>query len=405
MSAGRGKSRYRPGRAILTGREGVVFATTTVPGAKSLFRGQLRWFRDQGWHPVLVSSPSAESVALSEREGVPLVGIPMNREISLKRDLRSLAEWLCFLRRTRPAAVNVGTPKAALLGTVAGWLTGVPKRLYTVRGLRLEGARGFEFGVLWLMEWITATLATDVIPVSASLGDKLRALHLTPTRKMWLIGAGSSNGVDAAAVRAAADSAIERGLRRELGFCEEDFVVGFMGRVTGDKGINTLVSAMSLTDAECVKLLVVGRVEDQESEALLSALGKRLVRIEWTDDAWGHLAVLDALVLPTLREGFPNVVLEAAACGVPAIVTQATGAVDSVEHAQTGYHVPVGDARSIAQCVEKLAANPGMAQQLGAQARARALAAFQPEHVWLGVEEILASDSHPRYAKRWLKKG
>ncbi|MFW6597667.1 glycosyltransferase family 4 protein [Propionibacteriaceae bacterium Y2011] len=380
---------------------GLVVGVTVGISAYTLLRGQLAWFADRGWDVTLVSTPDEQAHRAATREGVPLAGIPMHRGISPLRDLVSLVQWVRLLARKRPRAVNLGTPKAALLGAVASWLLRIPKRLYVVRGLRLEGSAGILGRVLWAMEWITMRLATDVLFVGPSLAAEGERRGLLMRHKSWLIGSGSSNGVDAAAVVERAGTVDRDALRHRLGLESDHFVVGFIGRITRDKGVDTLLKACSSADlAPHVRLLLIGTVDEPDLEHEIVRLGDLVRTVPWTDDVWGHLPAMDALCLPTLREGFPNVVLEAAAAGIPTITTRATGAVDSVVDGRTGMLIDVGDAPDLTSKVNDLAGSPELTARLGAAAKERVFAEFTPERIWQGLHEIIDDAAEPVDAVR-----
>jgi len=367
----------------------VVFGVTSGASAFSLLRGQLAWFREQGWRVTLVTTPGDLISQTVMREGVCLHEIVMTRRISPVADLRALAAWVGYLRRERPQAINASTPKAGLLGHVAGWVARVPRRVYIVRGLRVEGARGMIKAILWLMEWLTMRLATDVVFVSPSLAREAHRRHLIAPGKAWIIGAGSSNGVDAAAVARRCAEVDASVLRASMHIPASAFVVGFVGRVAPDKGVETLVQACESPAIDPrTHLLVVGNVEDESMTAALDRLGKRGHRTGWTDDAWGYLPAMDVLCLPTRREGFPNVVLESAAAGIPAIVTNATGAIDSVIDGETGFVISVGDDKALVERLNELASAPDRAHELGMAAKARVERDFAPERIWDGVLSI-----------------
>jgi glycosyltransferase involved in cell wall biosynthesis len=239
------------------------------------------------------------------------------------------------------------------------------------------------------MEWLTMALASEVVFVSESLAREAQRRRLIRPGRGWLVGAGSSNGVNAAAVAARSSQVDASQLRGGLGFAADDFVVGFVGRVATDKGVDTILRALAdpVLDPRA-RALVIGRVEDEALEREIAAFGHRVRVVAWTDDVWGHLPAMDVLCLPTKREGFPNVVLEAAAAGIPAIVTDATGAVDSVIDGETGYLTKVGDAAALVRQINRLAADPGLTARLGQAARQRAGRDFVPERIWQGVLSI-----------------
>lgn len=379
----------------------LVVSVTVGASAFSFFRGQLAWFKEQGWEVVLITTPSSQAHATAERENVSFYGISMERGISPHKDLLSLIRWIWFLGKKRPQAINVGTPKAGMIGVLAAWITRVPVRLYVVRGLRLEGSKGLLQVILWLMERITIALATDVLFVSKSLYNETKRRKLTNPKKSWLIGSGSSNGVDALGIEKRIYTADRTDIRQTLNFDSSDFVVGFIGRVSYDKGAGVLMDAMTspLINSR-VRALIVGTIEDVELGTMLDSADDKIKHLMWSDDVWGLLPAIDVLCLPSAREGFPNVVLEAAAAGIPTITTRATGAIDSVRDGETGTLIDVGDVSGLVEAINDLVSDPEKVFRFGMQAKKIAREEFKPEYIWAGLGEIISQDSSLRYARK-----
>lgn len=379
----------------MTERARVVYGITAGVSADKLLRGQLAWLREQGWEVHLAVNPDDSASRAAAREGVTLEPTPMSREISLAQDLRSLGAWLRLLRRLRPSAVNVSTPKAGLLGGIAAVITGVPRRVYVLRGLRVEGSSGPMARLLWAMEAITMACATDVVVVSESLGAEARRRRLLRGRA-WLVGQGSSNGVLAAQVMDRVKAANPAALRSELGTASTDIVVGYVGRIVRDKGVGVLLEAIAGIPPETpLKVLLIGSVNDPELQDELDSLGSRIVHIDWTDDVWSYYSVMDVLCLPTRREGYPNVILEAASAEVPAITTTATGAVDSVLDGKTGLLVPVDDPDALRSALRRLVEDPELRTGMGRAARERVEREYDPTTIWSGIQSILRGTPAP----------
>ena len=373
----------RPGR--------VVYGMTIAQSVAALLRGQLGWFREQGWDVHLVTSPGNLLDVVEARERVTVHPLPMDREINLGRDPLALVRWIRLLRRLRPDVLNVGTPKAGLLGALAGWLTRVPVRVYVLRGLRLEGARTpRQKALLWLAERATIMLASEVVCVSHSLRDEAVALHLFGRRgEPVVIGAGSSNGVNPERWNAALAAVDRAAVRASWGVGPDVLDVGFVGRMNVDKGVDDLVSAFLATPALPAVLLLAGPLEDEGLRPAIAALGHRVIHIDrWVDDPAACYAGMDVFCLPTRREGFPNVVLEAALAGVPSITTTATGARDSVVPGVTGWLVETGDVPALVDAIRRCAGDRDDVRRAGRAARERALRNFRPQDIWSGLQAL-----------------
>lgn len=361
--------------------------TTTIPGsAAGLLRGQLQWMAEQGWDVHLVTSDGPELEVLRSWSGVTCHVLEMERDPSPIKDMKALVKWVRLLRRLRPGVMNLGTPKASLLGGLAAWLTRVPRRVQIVWGLRLEGFTGVRKAIFWAFEALTMATMTHVVPISDSLRNRILALRLTPRRRLTeVVGAGSSNGVDAAAIQAGAN---REATREQLGIGEDAFVVGFVGRLVADKGIPTLIEALQdprLADVTC---LIVGNEEEGGLADDMRAMDVKVIWAGYVEEPWGELSAMDVLALPTKREGFPNVVLEAASAGIPTVTTRATGAVDAVIDGVTGIQFDVDDATTLADALVRLRDDPELRASLGQAARRRAETDFAPIRVWRGMDRI-----------------
>ncbi|WIY84289.1 glycosyltransferase family 4 protein [Propionimicrobium sp. PCR01-08-3] len=371
----------------------IIYGVTVGTSAYTLLKGQLRWLQSQGWSCSLATTPDSQAILAAKSEGAILCPLRMSRPVAPLSDVLALFHWLRLIWRVRPDAVNVSTPKAGLLGSIAAFLLRVPKRIYVMRGLRLEGSQGAMARLLWVMERITIACATDVIFVSPSLALAAADLGLSANDKGWVIGAGSSNGVDAARLEVSAIADAEFVTRECLGFSNSDFVVGFVGRIAPDKGIDMLIRVFqSPALPKNFKLLVVGATEDAELSARLSALGSRLHVTGRVNNVSGYMAKMDVLCLPTRREGFPNVVLEAGVMRIPVVATRATGTVDAVVDGETGLLVEIDDDGGLLRTLRAVADDPNRARTMGNNGYERAVRDFSPTRIWTGLLAILSND-------------
>lgn len=301
------------------GRRQRIVYCFTVPSIAIFVRGQLAYMVAAGWDVTVGCSPGRGIDAIREREGVVVVETPTPREISPKADLKSVVRWVALLRRVRPDVLNVSTPKGGLIGALAGWLVRVPKRVYIVRGLRYESEHGLRRRLLIFAERVTIACSTDVVAVSHSVREELASAGLLRRKDAAVIGHGSSNGVDVTAIQERVNALERQAVREGFGVSDYDaFVIAFVGRLRRDKGVYELVSKMAATGLQNARLLTVGDVEDAELIAELDDLGDRWISRDWLDDIAPVLLACDVVCLSTHREGFHNVVLEAAAAGRPA---------------------------------------------------------------------------------------
>ena len=347
---------------------GVTSAQTCL-----VLAGRLEALRKAGFAVTLVASPGARLTERAEAEGVAAAAIAMRREIAPLMDLWSLARLMLLLARLRPVLTDFSTPKAGLLGNVAAWLLGVPHRVYTLRGLKLESSRGWKREVLLWSERLAAQLAHVVLCNSESLRAEALRLGIAPERKLRLLGDGSINGVD---IYKYSPKRGTRTVRRGLGIRENDLVVGYVGRLTGDKGIPELLLAYEeviKTRPECWLLLVgwFDAAEDALSADWRQRIAEhpRICCTGYVADVPEYYRAMDMLVLPTHREGFPNVALEAAACGLPVITTESTGARDAVVAEVTGLLVPAGHSAALAEAMLRLLGDAALRKEMGATGR------------------------------------
>ncbi len=333
---------------------------------------RLRALREAGFKVTLVAGPGELLERTAASEGVEAVAVPMKRGLAPFADLLSLVRLWLLLGRLGPEMVEFSTPKAGLLGSLAALLRGVPRRIYVLRGLRLESATGLNARAMLIGERISAACAHVVLCNSLSLREKALELGVARPAKLKLLGDGSSIGVDTRRYSPGPSDVRER-----LGLGSEAQVIGFVGRLTRDKGVPELFEAFHaiLDVMPAATLLLVGWFDESE-DALGWDLRARIQnhpRIHMTGyvrDTAPYYRAMDLMVLPTWREGFPNVVLEAAATGIPVVTTLSTGSRDSVVPEVTGLLIPPGLPEAISEAVLKLLRDPERRQRMGKSARA-----------------------------------
>jgi glycosyltransferase involved in cell wall biosynthesis len=345
--------------------------------------GRLRSLRLAGFDVTLVSSPGELLTRTAAAEGIRAQPIVMRRGMAPLADIRSFLSLFWFLLRERPRITDFSTPKAGLLGNLAAWMLRIPHRVYTLRGLKLESSSGWKRWVLLRSEKMAAACAHVVLCNSDSLRAEAMVLGIAPARKLRVLGDGSSNGVDTERFAPG-----ESSVRRELQIPEGAAVLGFVGRLTRDKGVPELLEAFEEIlsfEADCW-LLLVGWFDAAEDALDVRwrahiAGHPRIRHTGFVSDTAAYYRAMDVLVFPTRREGFPNAVLEAAASGIPVITTEATGARDAVVPEVTGLLVPPGDVGAIVEAALALLRNSGMRMRMGRAARSWVVERYSKERV------------------------
>lgn len=366
-----------------------VAHVVTSDRAALLMQGQVQYLQRLGFDVTLICSPGERLDVLGRMEGVQIIELSIAREIAPLRDIVSLWRLWRILHRLSPDLTNVGTPKAGLLGGFAAWLTRIPCRFYTLRGLRFETANGLKRWLLIYAERLACCFAHRVICVSPSLREKAVVSGFTSRERTVVFGTGSSNGVDASRF-APTPERIRKGaeLRHELGIPPLAPVVGFIGRLTCDKGIPELVEAFLQLREQFpdLRLLLLGCFEEEDPLPIQTRrcieMHRSVIFPGYIEDTAPYYALVDVLVLPSHREGFPNVVLEAHAAGKPVVAARATGAIDAVVDGETGLLFPVGDVTALADALAKLLTDKTLASKMGLAGQERIKREFRQERIW-----------------------
>lgn len=371
----------------------VVLAVTSHQSLK-LMKGFPEYLGSRSYDVHVVADGPLEESGLPE--GCSYHPLAMTREPSPLRDMQALISWVLLLRRLRPDAVIAGTPKAGLLGMIAARVLRVPVRIYHLRGLRLETVTGMRLRVLSLLERVAAASATSVLCVSHSLRTEFLARSLARPEKVVVLGLGSSNGVDLDRFDRFAETGVVDELAASLEVRGDSPVVGFVGRLTADKGIETLFQALARLRRQGVpaRLLILGR-EDRpgalaELTADVSLDEGSVIHAGYVVEPAPYYRLMDVLCLPTRREGFPNVVLEAAASGVPAVAAAVTGCVDAVDDGKTGLLFKVDNCGSLARQLNSVLTDQTLRQELGQSALERARRHFSRGDVWELTADFIA---------------
>lgn len=326
--------------------------------------------QSQGYEVVSLSSPGTELQQLREK-GVRCIEVPMERHISIKSDLLSLWKIIRAFRNEKPDIVHSMTPKAGMLCMLAAWICRVPVRIHTFTGLVWPTASGLNRKILMTTDWLTCACATHVIPEGEGVKNDLLNHGITQ-KPLKVLGYGNVRGIDL--VHYARTEEVMR--KADKIRVKDVFTFVFVGRIVKDKGINELVAAFKRLQAKVPKtrLILVGEYEDAldpitpearkeiDDNPCILAVGKQKDVRPW-------LAASDALVFPSYREGFPNVVIEAGAMGLPSIVTDINGSREIIQDGVNGLIVPSKNEDALLKKMERLVDDTALASYLASHAR------------------------------------
>ncbi|MBD5326041.1 MAG: glycosyltransferase family 4 protein [Bacteroides sp.] len=363
-----------------------ILRVATVPESLDCFcKDLLRELVDQeGYEVVAVSSPGPELEVVARREGVRTVAVAMERRMSPMKDLKSLWRLIRVFRREKPAMVHSMTPKAGLLSMMAAWFCRVPVRVHTFTGLVFPTATGLTRRILMTTDWLTCFCATHVIPEGQGVRSDLLSNHIT-RKPLRVLGHGNVRGIDMAHYDAKLPDVQRRAaeIRRP-----EVFTYVFVGRLVGDKGINELVRAFVEVNRRCpdTRLILVGPPEsnlDPLKPETLAEIDRNpaIEAVGSQADVRPWLAAADAFVFPSYREGFPNVVIEAGAMGLPSIVTDINGSREIIINDENGVIVPSRSVEALTEAMLQFKRNPATVARLGLQARSLIANRFEQGYV------------------------
>jgi glycosyltransferase involved in cell wall biosynthesis len=361
---------------------------TTVPiSLEKLLENQLT-FMNKFYDVTAISSDKVRLEKFGKDNKVKVFNVEMTRVISPYKDFKSLFKMYLFFLKEKPQIVHSHTPKAGTIGILAAKLAGVPHRLHTVAGLPLLEAKGFKRILLNFVEKITYSAATKVFPNSFGLKDIILREKFCSKDKLQVIGNGSSNGINTEYFDISKLNKNElQKLRNDLSISDEDFVFVFVGRIVSDKGINELLYAFNKLTFSNVKLLLVGPKEPEldpltnASEQLIIK-NKNIIEVGYQSDIRNYLAISSALVFPSYREGFPNVVLQAGSFGLPSIVSDINGCNEIIINGYNGIIVPVKNKNILYESMIKLIEDKVLYATLTSNSRQRIVENYDQLVMW-----------------------
>lgn len=404
-----------------------LLRTSTVPvSLNHLLKGQLR-FLNQHFEVVAVSGEDAHLQAVAEREQIRVVPLEMQRAIHPFQDLLSLWQLYWLFKKERPEIVHSITPKAGLLSMLAAKMAGVPVRMHTFTGLIFPSRTGVMQRLLIQMDRLLCWAATHIYPEGNGVQHDLQHYKIT-SKPLQVLANGNVNGIDLeffSSTQVSPDQKYQ--LQQELGIQPNDFVFVFVGRLVGDKGINELIAAferlvrdngikgkrekgkgkrvegIAIATEETlisdfsdsfsrIKLLLVGPFESEldplQPETLkVIETHPNIISVGFQSDVRPYFAVSDCLVFPSYREGFPNVVMQAGAMGLPSIVTNINGCNEIIVEGENGTILPVKNVPALVEAMQKMCSDKAYYEQLQQNARVMIQSRYEQQVVWEALLE------------------
>ena len=359
-----------------------IIRSVTVPQSIGFFEEVMMRLKGDGYEVVVVTSPGEELDDFRKRyPDETVIEVPMERHISLIKDLKSLFMMIGVLRREKPYVVHSMTPKAGLVSMMAAWLTGVPVRIHTFTGLVWPTAAGLKRKILMVTDWITCACATHIIPEGRGVLDDLKNNNVC-RKPMRVLGYGNVRGVDMERFDPDRFADVEKD--------ESEFRFVFVGRIVGDKGINELVEAFVRLNKEYpeTKLSLVGNYEadldplkPETVEAIETNICINACGAKYGDDLLVEYIKSDCFVMPSYREGFPNTVMEAGAMGLPSIVTDINGSREIIINGENGIIVPSKDPDALYEAMKRMMEDSSAREQMATNSRPLIASRFEKSFV------------------------
>lgn len=367
----------------------VIRTSTVSESLEGLLKGQLE-FLNKKYDVIGISSKGEDLIEVATREGIQTISVDMERGIAPLNDLVSLIKLIKVFRQEKPLIVHSITPKAGLLTMLAGKISGVPIRMHTFTGLIFPTRSGLMKKLLIKMDQLLCWAATNIYPEGQGVKQDLINYNIT-SKVLKVLANGNVNGIDLKCFdKEHLDDSLLINLKENLGIRSIDFVYVFVGRLVGDKGINELVEAfVALEDdgVENIKLLLVGPYESELDPLKGLTLkmitdNKNIINVGFQKDVKPYFAVSDALVFPSYREGFPNVVMQAGAMELPSIVSDINGCNEIIEDGVNGTIIPVKNIEAIRRAMLNILKDREYYQQLKVNSRRMIKERYEQQVVW-----------------------
>ena len=350
---------------------------TTTPGSIMVFyQGQIEALKKAGFKITVVCADN-KRISLTLPEGVDLVLVDFSRIIRPIRDISVFWKLYKLFRNRKFEIIQYSTLKASLLGSIAAFCAKSPIRIYILWGQYYMGLTGVKRFIMKMVEKIICRISTHILPISHEMVDFIVKEGVTVRSKCGVMLNGSACGVDLERYNPETAKHFRDVIREKLAIPTNAVVIGTVARLTGDKGVNELVKAF---DALCrefplIYLLLVGTKEEKDqlrpsTEKILNK-NPKICAVGWQPDPIPYYAAMDIFCLPTYREGFGEVNLEAQAMCLPVVSTDVMGPRESVKNEVTGFLVKAGSSEALLEPLRRLAMSAELRKNMGKIGRER----------------------------------
>lgn len=327
----------------------ICYILTVPVTVRAFFIPQLKYLSENGFDVSVICS-SDDSLQSELGKKIHFIPVDMPRGLSIFKSISVIRKLIKIFKQESFNFIQYSTPNAALYGAIAAKICRVKIRNYHLMGFRYLGAKGILKVILKFLEKITCRLSSSIECVSKSNLELGVAEGIFAKNKATVVWNGSTGGIDLDRFSIENRTEWRNEIRNKLGYSKNDFIYGFVGRITKDKGIDELLEAF-LNSAHNAKLLMVGEFENEQElnhDLLSNAKSNNQIKfVGAVNDVEKYFAAIDMLVLPSYREGFGNVVIESAAMGTPAIVSDIPGPRDAVIPNKTAILVPPNNTRAL----------------------------------------------------------
>ncbi len=365
----------------------------TAPLSVILLKGQLSYFKNNGYDVYLLAPKTNETVEFCSKEGAMLLPVPIEREINILSDIRSLFIIYRHLKKINPEIINVGTPKMGALGILAAKFLGISKRIYTCRGFRFEHEKGVKKFILKLIDKIALKSAQKVICISESVQELGIKEGMFTKEDTIIFGKGSSNGIDLDFFNPENyNNQFKEELKTKIGVSDK-FIFGFVGRIIDRKGINELYTAFLKVNKKYPNshLIIVGKanLEQVADKSLMSKLesDRNVTLTGYVTNVNDYMSIMDVFVLPAWWEGFGNTLIQAAAMGLPIISCNVTGCKDAVNHGFNGVLIPPKNITLLSDKMMEIIQDNDTRERWGQNGKEWAKN-FDSEQIWSGLKNL-----------------